>query len=270
MDFELNDKVAVVTGAGGAICGAIARGLAGEGVRVAIWDLVPEAAEKTAEAIRAVGGDAVAVGCDVLSKAAVANALNLTLEAFGTVDILINGAGGARQETTTSDDLAFFDIEPEAMKSVMDLNYMSAVIPSQAVGRVFAEQGNGVVLNISSIGGGLPLSRAISYSNGKAATDNFTRWLAVHMAQEYNPQIRVNAIAPGFMLTEQNRFLLVEADSGALTARGRQVVNSVPMARLGDPAEIVGAALWLVSSSAAFVTGAVIPVDGGFSAFCGV
>ena len=270
MDFQLKDKVAAVTGAGGAICGAIARGLAKEGARVAIWDKAPEAAEATAEAIRQVGGEAVAVACDVLSKEAVAEALKETLAAYETVDILVNGAGGSRQETTTSKDLAFFDIKPEAMKGVMDLNYMTAVIPSQAVGRIFAQKGTGVVLNISSIGGGLPLSRAISYSNGKAATDNFTRWLAVHMAQEYNPRIRVNAIAPGFMLTEQNRFLLVEENSGELTARGRQVVTSVPMARLGDPGEIVGAALWLVSAHATFVTGAVIPVDGGFSAFCGV
>lgn len=270
MDFRLKEKIAIVTGAGGAICGAIARGLAAEGAHVAIWDKSLDAAKTTAAAIRATGGTAVALECDVLSKEVVAQTLEETLAALGKVDILVNGAGGSRRETTTSEALKFFDIEPAAMQDVINLNYLSAVIPAQAVGRVFAAQGDGVVLNISSIGGGLPLSRALSYSNGKAATDNFTRWLAVHMAQEYDANIRVNAIAPGFMLTEQNRFLLVEQDTGELTPRGRQVVNSVPMSRLGDPSEIVGAALWLVSGSATFVTGAVIPIDGGFSAFGGV
>lgn len=270
MNHHLEGKTAVITGAGGAICGHIARALAKEGVKTAIWDISEHAAEKTAQEIVARSGEAVAVLCDACSKESVSAALKETLAAFGTVDILINGAGGSRKETTTSDELAFFDISPDHMNKVLALNYASAVIPSQAVGRIFAEKKSGVILNISSIAGILPLTRAVSYCDGKAAVNSFTRWLAVHMAREYSPDIRVNAVAPGFMLTDQNRFLLTDEKTGDMTPRGKQILQSVPMARYGEPQEIVGAALWLVSEAAGFVTGAVIPVDGGYTAFSGV
>lgn len=269
--FDFSEKYAVVTGAGGAICGEIARELAAAGAQVAIWDLALEAAQSKADEINgATAEKALALACDATDKESVEAALAATVEAFGTVDLLVNGAGGSRKDTTTAPELPFFDIDPEAVKMVMDLNYLSAVVPSQAVGRLFAAKGSGAVLNITSIGGGLPLSRALAYSNGKAAADNFTRWLAVHMASEYAAAIRVNAIAPGFMVTEQNRFLLVDEVTEELTARGQTILQNVPMARFGDPREIVGAALWLLSDKATFVTGAVVPVDGGFSAFCGV
>ena len=268
---DFDGKIAVATGAGGAIGGEIARALASAGAGVAIWDIDGEAAQRKADEIDNVfAGKALAVECDAMSRQSVALALATTLEHFGGVDLLVNGAGGSHRDTTTSPDLAFFDIEPEAMKMVMDLNYMSMVIPSQAVGRVFADKGTGAVLNITSIGGGLPLSRAVAYSNGKAAADSFTRWLAVHMASQYSANIRVNAIAPGFMITEQNRFLLVDGETEELTERGQVILENVPMARFGNPQEIIGAALWLLSDQATFVTGAVVPVDGGFSAFCGV
>jgi NAD(P)-dependent dehydrogenase (short-subunit alcohol dehydrogenase family) len=239
-------------------------------VSVAIWDISPEAAGRRCEEIRATGARAIAVTCDVTNKTIVAAALERTITEYGTADILINGAGGSRKETTTSADLLFFDIEPNAMRDVIALNYMSAVIPSQMVGRTFAEKESGVILNISSIAGILPLTRAISYSDGKAATISFTRWLAVHMAQNYSPRIRVNAIAPGFILTDQNRFLLVDEKTGGMTERGEQILRNVPAGRYGEPQEIAGAALWLVSDMAGFVTGAVVPVDGGFTAFSGV
>ncbi len=291
MDLGLKGKVAVVTGGGGAICGEIARALAAEGAAVAIWDLSAEAAERKAAEIAtqapttgpapppgepACGGPGSgperavsAHACDVLDRGSVREALHGTLERHGSVDILVNGAGGSRREATTSAELSFFDIPTGALEGVTRLNYLSAVIPSQEVGREFAEQGTGVILNVSSVAGTRPLTRAVAYSNGKAATDSFTLWLAVHMAREYSPRIRVNAIAPGFILTEQNRFLLLEEDGG-LTERGRQVLGSVPMARLGRPEEIAGAALYLVSPQASFVTGAVIVVDGGLSAWAGV
>ena len=167
-------------------------------------------------------------------------------------------------------ELAFFDLAVEDMKRTVDLNYLSAVIPSQAIGRIFARKKAGVILNVSSIVGERPITRSISYGNGKAALNSFTRWLAVDMARNCSPAIRVNAIAPGFVLTAQNRFLLVDEASGAPTERTRQIIGHVPMARLGEPQEMVGAALWLVSDWARFVTGAVIPVDGGFTAFAGV
>ncbi len=270
MSYHLTGKIAVIIGAGGTICGKIAKAFAGEDISVAIWDISLDAARRMCEEIRSSGGNAMAVECDASEKASVATALKETLSKYETIDILVNGAGGSRKETTTSNELTFFDMDPGDMKAVFSLNYLSAVIPAQAVGRIFVEKKSGVILNISSIAGVLPLTRAISYSDGKAAANSFTRWLAVHMAQNYSPNIRVNAIAPGFMLTEQNRFLLIDEKTGVMTERGKQILKSVPVARYGKPQEIVGAALWLVSDTASFVTGAVIPVDGGYSAFSGV
>ncbi len=270
MDLHLAGKVAVVTGGGGALCGAIARALAQEGARVAVWDLSRDAAGAQERAIRGAGGDAAAMRCDVTDKQSVDEALRETLKAFPGVDILVNGAGGSRRETTTAPDLSFFELDPRDMRRVVDLNYMGAVICSQAVGRVFAERKNGVILTISSVAGLTPVTRAVSYSNGKAALNSFTQWLAVHMASNCSPAIRVNALAPGFMLTEQNRFLLVDEKSGAFTERTGQILRHVPMSRLGEPEDLVGAALWLVSDRARFVTGIVVPVDGGFTAFAGV
>ena len=270
MNPQFEGKTAVVTAGGGAICGEIASGLASAGARVAIWDINAEAAEAKAEYIAARGGTATAFACDATDEDSVRRALEQTVAAFSTVDLLVNGAGGGDKNTTTTPDLEFFDIAPAAIRKAMDLNHITTIIPSQAVGRVFAKQESGAIVNITSIAAGLPLSRALGYSNGKAASDSFTRWLAVHMAQTYSPRIRVNAIAPGFMITEQNRFLLEDAQTGNLTARGETVLQNVPMSRFGKPEEIVGAALWLLSDNATFVTGAVIPIDGGFSAFCGV
>lgn len=267
---DLKGKVAVITAGGGAICGEIASALAGQGVKVAVLDVVADAAERRAEEIRVAGGTAMAAYCDALNRESVSSAVDSVLAEYGTVDILVNGAGGSRKETTTTPDLEFFDMSADAIDAVVQLNYMSAVVPSQVVGRIFAEKKAGVILNISSIAAFRPLTRAIAYSNGKAATNSFTQWLAVHMAQNYSPDIRVNAIAPGFMLTNQNRFLLIDETTGEMTERGRQVLAHVPMRRYGQPKELTGAALWLVSDNASFVTGAVIPVDGGLTAFAGV
>jgi len=270
MKYNLNGKVAVVTGAGGVICGEIAAALAGEGAKVALWDISAEAAERKAKEICSTGGCAIAVRCDVTDRAAVIAAAETVLAEYGTVDILINGAGGSRKETTTSPDLTFFDIDPQALADTFALNYTSAVVPSQVIGRIFAEKRSGVIVNISSIAGFRPLTRAIGYSNAKAALNGFTQWLAVHMAQDYSPEIRVNAVAPGFVLTQQNRFLLVDEKTGEMTERGRRILEHTPMKRYARPEEVVGAVLWLVSDAASFVTGAVIPVDGGFTSFSGV
>jgi len=267
---SLAGKVAAVTGAGGAICGAIAEALAAQGTSVAVWDLSEDAAARTARRIEDTGGRAIAVRCDALDPDDVKRALQRTQDALGEIDILINGAGGGRKNATTAPDLPFADIAPGDLMDTVALNYLSAVLPSQAVAPGFARSGRGVILNIASIAGLKPLTRAVAYSNGKAALVSFTQWLAVHMAQEYSVDIRVNALAPGFVLTDQNRFLLIDETTGEPTDRGRRITASVPMARYGAPGEMVGAALWLVSDAAAFVTGAVIPVDGGFSASSGV
>ena len=269
--YDFNGKTAVVTGAGGALGGQIAHALVSTGAGVAIWDISASAAQERADELNQYSsGSTLAVECDVVSKSSVAKAVTKTVDHFGSIEFLVNGAGGSHPSTTTSEDLKFFDIDPEATRRVMDLNYLSAVIPSQAIGRLFAQKEAGAIVNITSVGGGLPLSRALAYSNGKAAANSFTQWLAVHMAQEHSAKIRVNAIAPGFMITEQNRFLLLQKNSQELTSRGETILQNVPMGRFGDPQEVTGAVLWLLSDEATFVTGAVIPIDGGFSAFDGV
>jgi len=192
------------------------------------------------------------------------------LTEFGRVDALINGAGGNNPRATTGPSMDFFSIPAEAMRFVLDLNLLGTILPSQVFGRVMADQGNGNIVNISSMNAFRPLTRIPAYSAAKSAVTNFTQWLAVHMAQEYSPDIRVNAIAPGFFLTEQNRFLLTDKESGELTPRGKSIISHTPMGRFGKPEDLLGAVLWLLSPASSFVTGTVIPVDGGFGAFSGV
>jgi len=235
-----------------------------------VLDLMAEAAQQVAEEIVAAGGEAMAVQCDVLDKAGIETAAQRVLDAFGRVDILINGAGGNRKEATTGPDKAFFDLPAEAIQWVFNLNFMGTLLCSQVFGRRMAEQGHGLILNISSMNAFRPLTKIAAYSAAKAAVSNFTQWLAVHMAQEYSPRIRVNAIAPGFFLTTQNRFLLIDEETDELTPRGRTIIDHTPMGRFGDPEDLLGTALWLLSPASAFVTGIVVPVDGGFSAFSGV
>ena len=268
--FGLFDKVAVVTGGGGVLCGAMSRALGRGGVRVAVLDLFEEAAQKVADDIVAAGGEAVAVRCDVLDKTSLEDARDTVLARFGRVDILINGAGGNKKQATTSPDLSFFDLPADAVQWVFNLNFIGTLLPCQVFGKVMADQGEGIILNVSSMSAFRPLTRIPAYSAAKAAVSNFTQWLAVHISQEYSTDIRVNAIAPGFFLTEQNRFLLTDEETCELTPRGRTIIDHTPMARFGDPEDLIGTVLWLLSPGAAFVHGVVVPVDGGFSAFSGV
>lgn len=268
--FKLSGKVGVVTGGGGVLCGAMSRALGQVGVKVAVLDLIPEAAQKVADDVVAAGGEAVAVRCDVLDKASLEAARDAVLDRFNRVDILINGAGGNKKQATTSPDLSFFDLPADAVQWVFNLNFIGTLLPCQVFGRVMADQGEGIILNTSSMNAFRPLTRIPAYSAAKAAVSNFTQWLAVHISQEYSPNIRVNAIAPGFFLTEQNRFLLTDEGTGELTPRGRTIIDHTPMARFGDPEDLIGTVLWLLSPGAAFVHGVVVPVDGGFSAFSGV
>lgn len=268
--FGLEARVAVVTGGGGVLCGTMGRALARAGARVAVLDLRPEAAQKVVDHIQATGGEAVAIPCNVLDKASIEAAAQTVLETFGRVDILINGAGGNKKQATTSPDLAFFDLPDDAVQWVFNLNFIGTLLPSQVFGRLMADQGEGVILNMSSMNAFRPLTRIPAYSAAKAGVSNFTRWLAVHMAQEYSPRIRVNALAPGFFMTKQNRFLLTDETTGGLTPRGQTIIEHTPMGRFGDPDDLIGTALWLLSEGASFVTGIVVPVDGGFSAFSGV
>jgi NAD(P)-dependent dehydrogenase (short-subunit alcohol dehydrogenase family) len=268
--FGVEGKVVVVTGGGGVLCGALSRALGCLGAKVAVLDLFFEPAQVVADDIIAAGGEARAVQCDVLDRTGVIAAREEVLDAFGRVDMLINGAGGNKREATTSAELSFFDLPADAVQWVFSLNFVGSLLPCQIFGSQMAEQGEGNILNISSMNALRPLTRIPAYSAAKAAVSNFTQWLAVHMAQDYSPRIRVNAIAPGFFLTEQNRFLLTDRDTGKLTPRGETILAHTPMDRFGTPEELVGATIWLLSPASAFVTGIVVPIDGGFSAYGGV
>jgi NAD(P)-dependent dehydrogenase (short-subunit alcohol dehydrogenase family) len=268
--FDLKGQVAVVTGGGGGLCGTMARALAAAGVKVSVLDIDLKAVEAVAADIRATGGEALAIQVDVLDRRGLEKTAEQVLDAFGPLTILINGAGGNRVEATTGPEMSFFDLPEDAVRWVFDLNFLGTLLCSQVFGRQMAEQGAGAILNISSMNAFRPLTRVPAYSPAKAAVSNFTQWLAVHMAQEYSPQIRVNAIAPGFFLTEQNRYLLIDETSGDLTPRGQTIISHTPMARFGAPEELIGTMFWLLSPGASFVTGVVVLVDGGFSAFSGV
>lgn len=268
--FDLTGQTAVVTGGAGILCADICRALAQAGARVAILDLNAQAAEALADGLRQAGGQALGLGCNVLDRASIEEAAGKITAQYGRVDILVNGAGGNRPQASTNPAQSFFDLPAEALRWVFELNLLGTIFPSQVFGRIMADQKQGIILNISSMNAFRPLTRIPAYSAAKAGVSNFTQWLAVHMAQEYSPAIRVNAIAPGFFLTDQNRFLLTEQGSGELTPRGRTILSHTPMGRFGEPADLLGTVLWLLSPASAFVTGVVIPVDGGFSAFSGV
>jgi NAD(P)-dependent dehydrogenase (short-subunit alcohol dehydrogenase family) len=219
--FSLQGKVAVVTGGGGVLCAAICRGLASAGAKVAVLDLMEPAAQRVAQELIAGGGEAMAAKADVLSRESVEAARDAVLARLGRVDILINGAGGNKPQATTGPTLSFFDLPQDAFQWVFNLNFVGTLVPCQVFGKLMADQGAGDILNISSMNAFRPLTRIPAYSAAKAAVSNFTQWLAVHLSQEYSTKIRVNAIAPGFFLTEQNRFLLTDKETGDLTARGK-------------------------------------------------
>lgn len=269
--IDLTGKVAVVTGGSGVIGGAFSRGLAAAGASVAVMGSTAEKAQPTVDAIVASGGKAVAVGANVLDMAELQTAYEAVAAAYGPIDILVNCAGGNRPEAMTNADnsQSFFDLPEEALQWAFNLNFLGTLLPSQVFGRSMVDKGAGVIINVSSMSAQRPLTRVVAYSAAKAGIDNFTRWLSVYFAREYSPNIRVNAIAPGFFLTTQNKRIVTNED-GSLTERGQLIVDHTPMGRLGDPDELIGTLLWLVSDGAQFVTGTIIPVDGGFSAFTGV
>ncbi len=274
------NKVAVITGAGGVLCSTLAKALAKEGNKVAIIDLNLEAANKVAQVIKAQGGMAVGIEANVLKKDSLEEARKKVNKELGSCDILINGAGGNHPKGTTSNthflqkDLKnkdidfknFFDLDPEGIKFVFDLNFIGTLLPTQIFSQDMMGKKECSILNISSMNAFTPLTKIPAYSGAKAAVSNFTQWLSVHFSKV---GIRVNALAPGFFLTEQNRNLLTNKD-GSLTERGNTIVTQTPMGRFGDPEDLVGTTLWLCGKGASFVTGVVVPIDGGFNAYSGV
>ncbi len=281
--FDISGKVAVITGGAGVLCGSMSENLAREGVKVAILDYSEEKAQNLAAEINNAGGTAVAYKVNVLDKASIEAARDGVLKEFGRVDILINGAGGNNPKATTSkeqlfpadltaksrtsDEKSFFDLEADGVQYVFNLNFLGTLLPIQVFGHTMAEKGGGVIINISSMNAFRPLTKIPAYSAAKAAVSNFTQWLSMHLAPV---NIRVNAIAPGFFITDQNRFLLTDEKTGELTARGKSIIAHTPMGKFGEPQDLTGTLIWLLSGASSFVTGIVVPVDGGFSAFSGV
>jgi NAD(P)-dependent dehydrogenase (short-subunit alcohol dehydrogenase family) len=270
--YDFSGQSIVITGGAGVLGTEMARALHACSASVTILDYNLEAAQKAVSSLERASapGKTLAVKGDVLQPESVQAAVSVILSEFGRIDGLINAAGGNRPEASTSNEKSFFDLPQDALRWVFDLNLLGTMIPSQVIGRHMAAQKRGVILNVSSMNAYRPLTRIPAYSAAKAGASNFTQWLAVHMAQEYSPDIRVNAIAPGFFLTEQNRFLMMDKDTGNYSKRGQKVLDHTPMGRFGNPEDLSGTVLWLMSPASAFVTGIIVPVDGGFSAYSGV
>ena len=277
--MEYKDKTIVITGGGGVLCGAFAKHMASLGAKVAILDLKKEAADAVATEIKAAGGTAKGYGANVLKKDELELVKNEINKDFGKCDILINGAGGNNPKGTTTNEyfrpedivdesvVSFFDLDPSGIEFVFNLNFLGTLIPTQVFAKDMVDGMGGSIINISSMNAFTPLTKIPAYSGAKAAVSNFTQWLAVHFA---NANIRVNAIAPGFFVTAQNKALLFD-EKGNPTARTEKILAATPMNRFGKPEELLGTLKWLTDDDASsFVTGVVVPVDGGFSAYSGV
>jgi len=269
--LDLSGQVAAVTGGAGELCGAFAQALAGAGAAVAILDIRAELAEAKAKKIRRAKGRAIGIGADVTDRASLEAAAGRIRKEWRRLDLLINGAGGNSPLATTSDQQSFFDLPAEGVRQVFDLNFLGTFLSCQVLGKLILDTaGQGQIINLSSMNAFRPLTRIPAYSAAKAAVSNFTQWLAVHLAQNYTPQLRVNAIAPGFFLTDQNRFLLLDAKTGELTPRGKTILAHTPAGVFGQAEDLISTLFWLLDPKSRLVNGVVVPVDGAFSAFSGV
>jgi NAD(P)-dependent dehydrogenase (short-subunit alcohol dehydrogenase family) len=268
---DLSGQVVAVTGGAGELCGGMASALAQAGAKVAVLDIRADRAEAKAKEIRKAKGRAIGIAADVTDRASLEAAGNRIRREFRRLDLLINGAGGNSPLATTSDKQSFFDLPVAGVRQVFELNFIGTFLPSQVLGKLILDTaGQGQIINISSMNAFRPLTRIPAYSAAKAAVSNFTQWLAVHIAQNYTPKLRVNAIAPGFFLTDQNRFLLTDAKTGELTARGKTILAHTPAGKFGEAEDLISTLFWLLDPKSRLVNGVVVPVDGAFSAFSGV
>ena len=263
-DFSISNKVYAITGGSGVLCGEMAREVAALGAKVAILDLNVDAGKVIADEIIANGGDAIAIECNVLEKESIEKACEEIVSKYCRVDVLINGAGGGRKDAICSPELSFFDITGKAINTTMEINFTGTVLCSQVFGKQMEYQGEGCIINIASMSSFHPLTNQIAYSAAKSSVQNFTEWLATYMCQNVSPKIRVNAIAPGFLIGNQNRALLIDEKTGEATARGKLILSQTPMGRYATPDELVGTIVFLSSDAASFITGVTIPIDGGF------
>jgi len=269
--FSISGKVVAITGAAGILYGSMAKALAANGAKIALLDLLGDKCEALAQEIRASGGDAEAVQCNVLEPESMKAALSKIIEKYGRCDALINGAGGNRKGATVPPDGDFTSLSLEELNKVFQLNYMGTVLPSQIFCTYFAKVGKGSIINTSSMSALAPLTNVPGYSNAKAAVTNFTQWLAVQVRVDFpNASIRVNEIAPGFFDTTQNHFLMFEQDDKTLTKRGKSIIGHTPMGRFGNPDELIGPTILLLSDAGSFVNGMTFCIDGGFNAYSGV
>lgn len=270
IDPGFDGKVVVITGGAGILPSTMAKNLGEQGCKLALLDIDESGLETLGEDLSGKEIEHLSIKTDVLDKESLNAAKQKILQEYGKIDILINGAGGNKPEATTGDDKPFFDLPEDAVKWVFNLNLLGTFLSCQVFGEEFAERDQGCIINISSMAAISPLTKTPAYSAAKAAVSNFTQWLAVHMSQNYSTKVRVNAIAPGFFQTQQNRYLLRDEDTGDLTERGQTIIDHTPMERFGDPEDLLSTIRWLASSESEFVHGSIIPIDGGFSAFGGV
>ncbi|MEE4115547.1 MAG: SDR family oxidoreductase [Marinilabiliaceae bacterium] len=267
--FSIRDKVIVITGGEGLIGSTLATFFAGEGASIVLLGINDKKGAEISKQINLSGGSSIYIHADVLVRSSLLMAAEKAIETFGKLDVLINAAGGNRKGATIEQGQSIFDLDMDDFRSVSELNLDGTVLPSIVFGEKIASSGKGVIINFSSMAASRPLTRVVGYSAAKAAVENFTKWMAVEMADKYGDSVRVNAIAPGFLVSDQNRDLLLKTD-GSLTKRGQDIIEQTPFGRFGKPEELAGTVMWLCSDASSFVTGAVIPVDGGFSAFSGV
>jgi NAD(P)-dependent dehydrogenase (short-subunit alcohol dehydrogenase family) len=267
--FSIKDKVVLITGGGGIIGGAIAKGFAIAGAKVIILGRTDANLKRMVDALKTGENEITSFQCDVLDQDRLIQVNDEILKRYGRIDVLVNAAGGNMPGATIGVGQNIFDLDMDAFKKVTDLNLNGTVLPTLVFARSMAEHGRGSIINISSMASVRAITRVAGYSAAKAAIENFTRWMAVELASKFGSGLRVNAIAPGFLLTNQNRQLLTNED-GSLTERGKSIISLTPFKRFGEPEEMVGPVIWLAGDASSFVTGAIIPIDGGFSSFSGV